>query len=77
MPPERDAFRGLLLLLFFLPRCALYGAALGRFLGRFRGGLKLVRSAMEPDTMVAAVAQNTVWNSAAVLQILCRDDRQE
>ena len=39
MPPERDAFRGLLLLLFFLPRCALYGAALGRFLGGFRGGL--------------------------------------
>lgn len=23
----------------------------------------MVRSAMEPDTMVAAVAQNTVWNT--------------
>lgn len=25
--------------------------------------LKLVRSAMEPETMVAAVAQKTVWNT--------------
>ena len=26
--------------------------------------MKLVRSAMEPETIVAAVAQNTVWNIA-------------